>query len=181
MAEAANHPRAIDRAAPWTLVLGVALGLRVVAAVVVWWYVRGKGTPCVFADTAIYRELARTIVAGEPYAVFQWGVPHYALRTPGYPLFLAACRVAFGDKLLAARLVQAILGTVAVGLVGKLAGVVVMGAGRTPLPNPLPQGARGSEQTTPLPNPLPQGEREPEKTGTRAFLPPLSLRERGRG
>ena len=128
MAESANHPRSVHRTALWlTLILLVALGLRVVAAVVVWWYARGKGKPCVFADTAIYRELARTIVAGEPYAVSQWGVPHFALRTPGYPLFLAACREVFGPSLLAVRLVQAALGTVAVWLVAKLASSVLMG------------------------------------------------------
>ena len=145
MAEAANHPRAIDRAASWTLILGVALGLRAVAAVVVWWYVGRKGTPCVFADTAIYLELARTIVAGEPYAVSQWGVPHYALRTPGYPLFLAACREVFGESLLAARLVQAVLGTVAVWLVAKLTSSVVRG-GREDAPDAVrvdPSPARG--------------------------------------
>lgn len=125
MAEAANHRRAVDRASWWTLVLAVALALRVVAAFGVTRYAEAKGKPCVFGDTAIYWELARTIVAGEPYLVSQWGVPHYALRTPGYPLFLAACREVFGPSLLAVRLVQAVLGTASAWLAAKLAGAVL--------------------------------------------------------
>jgi 4-amino-4-deoxy-L-arabinose transferase-like glycosyltransferase len=54
--------------------------------------------------------------------VVDWGdLPHFALRTPGYPLFLAACRALFGDRPLAARLVQAVLGTLSVWLVYRLA------------------------------------------------------------
>ena len=55
---------------------------------------------------------------------------------PGYPLFLAACRLAFGPSLLAVRLVQAVVGTVAVWLVGELARATVgegeRGDGRSP-------------------------------------------------
>lgn len=127
MAESADHPRAVDRAASWALVLAVALALRVVAAVAVSWYVRRKGTLCVFSDTQIYWDLAGTIVDGGPYQVSQWGVPHHALRTPGYPIFLAGCREAFGASLMAVRLVQAALGTLGVWLVGKLAGATVPG------------------------------------------------------
>ncbi|WP_435008856.1 ArnT family glycosyltransferase [Tundrisphaera lichenicola] len=116
-----QHPRAVDRAASWTLILGIALGLRVIAAALLTWYVGRKGTLCLFADTNIYWELARTIVEGEPYRVSQWGVPHYALRTPGYPLFLAACRAIFGPSLPAVRLVQAGLGVLGVWLVARLA------------------------------------------------------------
>ncbi len=137
MAESARFPRAVDRAASLTRVLAVALGLRVVAAVVVSWYVRGRGTPCVFADTAIYWELARTIGAGEPYRVSQWGVPHHALRTPGYPLFLAACRAVFGASLPAVRIVQAVLGALGVWAVYRLVGATVL-------------GKRASGWTTPL-------------------------------
>jgi 4-amino-4-deoxy-L-arabinose transferase-like glycosyltransferase len=130
MAESANHPRAVERSAAWwTLILAVALGLRVVAAALVTWYVRrlGKGKLCVFADTGIYCDLAKAIVEGTPYVVMQWGIPHYALRTPGYPLFLAACWKVFGENLLAVRLVQAVLGVVAVWLVAKLAKAVAPG------------------------------------------------------
>jgi 4-amino-4-deoxy-L-arabinose transferase-like glycosyltransferase len=130
MSESPNHRRAVDRAASWTLILAVALGLRLAAAAVVTWYARRKGTPCLFGDTVIYWELARTIVMGEPYRVFQWGVPHYALRTPGYPLFLAACREVFGASLPAVRIVQAGLGVVGVWLVGRLTASTVPWARR---------------------------------------------------
>ena len=127
MAEVASHRRAVDRAASWASVLAVALGLRLVAAAAVSWYARGQGKPCVFADTVIYWDLAGTIVEGRPYLVSQWGVPHYALRTPGYPLFLAACREVFGVSLPAVRVVQAVLGTLAVWLVARLVRVTVPG------------------------------------------------------
>src|SRR5262249_53665636 len=65
--------------------------------------------------------LAGAIRRGLPYEVVEWGeISHFALRTPGYPAFLAACRFLFGDRPLAARLVQAVLGTVAVWLVYRL-------------------------------------------------------------
>ena len=106
----------------WSLsiILLVALGLRLAAAVVVSRYVAGRPTPCVFPDTIIYWELARRIVASEPYLVPQGGAPHYALRTPGYPLFLAGCRWLFGPNLPAVRVVQAGLGALAVWLVARL-------------------------------------------------------------
>ena len=56
----------------------------------------------------------------EPYEVSQWGVPHFALRAPAYPLFLAACQVAFGNRALPARLVQAALGAACVLIVFRL-------------------------------------------------------------
>ena len=147
MAGSANHPRAVDRAASWwTLILVVALGLRVVAAAAVTRYAEARGKPCVFGDTVLYWELARSIVAGGPYVVSQWGVPHYALRTPGYPLFLAACREAFGANLLAVRLVQAALGVIGVWLVGRLTRAVIgdlSGLGGATTPSPRPSPARG--------------------------------------
>ena len=105
-------------------ILGVAVTLRLVAAAGVSWYVARVGKPCVFPDTIIYWELARAIVAGDPYRVFQGGAPHYALRTPGFPLFLAGCRLLFGASLPGVRIVQAILGTMAVWLVCCLIGAV---------------------------------------------------------
>ena len=47
-------------------------------------------------------------------------IPHFALRTPGYPLLMAACQALFGERPLAVRLVQAVLGTVGVYLVYRL-------------------------------------------------------------
>jgi 4-amino-4-deoxy-L-arabinose transferase-like glycosyltransferase len=102
------------------LILGAGLGLRVVAAFVIQGYADRLGKPCLFGDTTIYWELARAIRAGSPFAVDQWGVPHYALRTPGYPAFLAACQAAFGERFLPVRLVQAVLGTLGVYFIYRL-------------------------------------------------------------
>jgi 4-amino-4-deoxy-L-arabinose transferase-like glycosyltransferase len=104
-------------------VLEVALGLRIVAASAVDLYVHGGGTDqlCLFPDTKIYWGLARAIRAGAPYEIVDWSdIPHFAVRTPGYPLFLAACQTLFGERTLAVRLVQAALGTVSVYLAYRL-------------------------------------------------------------
>lgn len=115
------EPRAIERFASLPLILEWALGLRILAADLVQWFTQRKGTLCVFPDTNIYWFLAGRIRDGEPYEVLDWGeIPHFALRTPGYPLFLAVCRLGFGDRLIAVRLVQALLGVVCVWLVYRL-------------------------------------------------------------
>jgi 4-amino-4-deoxy-L-arabinose transferase-like glycosyltransferase len=123
-ARAGRWKRALGRLASLVLVLEIALALRVVAADAIEWYVR-RGDPsrlCVFPDTASYWELARTIRTGGPYEVVEWAdIPHFALRTPGYPLVLAACQALFGERTLAVRLVQAVLGTLSVYLVYCLA------------------------------------------------------------
>ena len=96
--------------------------LRVAAADVVQWFTQRKGVLCVFPDTAIYWELARKIRRGEPFEMVDFGdLPHFALRTPGYPIFLAACQTAFGPRLLPVRLAQAVLGAGCVWLVARLA------------------------------------------------------------
>lgn len=101
------------RSAPVTLAFGCALGLRLLAAVVLDRHVAASRAPqnlCLFPDTRIYWALAATIRRGEIFQVSLWGVPHYALRTPGYPLFLAVCQALFGDRTLPVRTVQAVLG-----------------------------------------------------------------------
>jgi len=113
----------LSRLASPAAVLAVALALRVSAACAVGWFVRLSGTArlCVFPDTEYYWLLARTIRTGTAYEVVEWGNIHrMALRTPGYPLFLAACQAVFGESPLAARLVQAALGTASVWLVYRL-------------------------------------------------------------
>jgi len=108
-------------------ILAAGLGLRVVAAFVVRWYAARVGKACLFDDTLIYWSLAGTIVDGTPFVVDQSGIPHYALRTPGYPLFLAACRAAFGDRYLPVRLVQAALGTAGIYFLYRLVARAVPG------------------------------------------------------
>ena len=112
-----------SRPASLTLVLTSALVLRVLAAFAVQWYAERHDAVrlCVFPDARYYWLLARTIRRGVPYEIVEWGnIAHRALRTPGYPLFLAACQACFGEWPLAVRLVQAVLGTVSVWLVYRL-------------------------------------------------------------
>ena len=105
------------------LVLEIALALRVAAAGAIEWAARRGGARLdLFPDTDIYWELARAIRAGGPFEYVEWGdIPHFAIRTPGYPLFLAGCQAAFGERTLPVRLVQAVLGTLCVYLVYHLA------------------------------------------------------------
>ncbi|MHC5541679.1 glycosyltransferase family 39 protein, partial [Singulisphaera rosea] len=106
MPESEPQLRAIDRFASLPLILELALGLRMVAADVVEWYTQRAGQErlCVFPDTDYYWMLAGAIRHGRPYEIVEWGdIPHFALRTPGYPLFLAACRAIFGDRPIAVR------------------------------------------------------------------------------
>ena len=115
------QPRRIDRLASLAVLVGWGLWLRVAAADLIQWYTQRKGVLCVFPDTQIYWFLAGKLRRGEPYEVVDWGaLPHFALRTPGYPLFLAGCQYLFGPSALAIRLVQAGLGGMCVWLVARL-------------------------------------------------------------
>lgn len=98
-------------------VLAVAFFARVLAGFAVQRYVGGKNLLCVFGDTPIYWLLARSIRTGRSFVVEQFGIPHYALRTPGYPGFLALCQLLIGENPQAIRLIQALLHTGAVGFV----------------------------------------------------------------
>ena len=130
-ARAGGWSRSLGRLASLALVLEAALALRVAAADAVEWIVRrGPARLDLFPDTDIYWELARAIRAGGPYEYVEWGdIPHFAIRTPGYPLLLAACQSAFGERTLPVRLVQAALGTLCVYLVYRLARQFVPTAG----------------------------------------------------
>jgi 4-amino-4-deoxy-L-arabinose transferase-like glycosyltransferase len=95
----------------------------VFAAVAVQWYVERHDAfrLCVFPDARYYWLLARTIRQGVPYQIVEWGsIAYRAMRTPGYPLFLAACQACFGERPMLVRLVQAALGTASVWLVYRL-------------------------------------------------------------
>jgi 4-amino-4-deoxy-L-arabinose transferase-like glycosyltransferase len=101
-------------------VLVVALVARVLAAVVLQSFVGklGQDRLCLFDDANYYWLLAQTIREGTVYQIVEWGtISHKALRTPGYPLFLAACQAVIGEWPLGVRLGQAVLGMVSVGLV----------------------------------------------------------------
>jgi Dolichyl-phosphate-mannose-protein mannosyltransferase len=120
---AGKWARAVAGLASLALILEIALGLRIVAADLVDLYVNRGGSErvCVFPDSKIYWGLARAIRTGAPYEYVEWSdIPHFAIRTPGYPLFLALCQTLFGQRTLAVRLVQALLGALSVFLVYRL-------------------------------------------------------------
>ena len=76
------------------VVLGVALAVRLTAGM--WWQSRlDDERSFAFPDSATYWELAQKIARGQPY---EYG-PHHTqmLRTPGYPLILAAMMRVVGD------------------------------------------------------------------------------------
>lgn len=118
------YARFITAPRPLVLVLELALALRVLAANAVELLVRrGQGQQlCLFPDTKIYWGLAQTIYLGAPYEYVEFtDIPHFAVRTPGYPLFLAVCHATVGERTLAVRLAQAIIGSLSVYVVYLLA------------------------------------------------------------
>jgi 4-amino-4-deoxy-L-arabinose transferase-like glycosyltransferase len=91
-------------------VLLLAIGVRVIAAVVIDRYVTSQGRQFLIeGDANGYWELGRKIAAGEEYAIYT--PPRQVLRTPGFPLLLAVCIKLFGNNLFAASLVMACVGT----------------------------------------------------------------------
>jgi len=100
-------------------VLLVSLGLRLAAGC--WWQNRlAEDTKFGFPDSESYWALAETIAEGRPY---QMGPDRQVFRTPGYPLLLAGLFIASNGEppVLWARILNALLGTVAVGAVILLA------------------------------------------------------------
>lgn len=93
----------------WTILL-VALLLRIAAAMAIDQHVQNAGRSFLIeGDANGYWELAQHIAAGEDYAIHQ--PPRYVLRTPGFPLLLAASIKAFGPSIFAATIVMAFIGT----------------------------------------------------------------------
>lgn len=88
----------------------MALLLRVVVAIAIEQRVTAAGrTFLIEGDANGYWELAQHLAAGHDYAIYQ--PPRYVLRTPGFPLLLAASIKIFGKSVLAASLVMAVVGT----------------------------------------------------------------------
>lgn len=104
----------------WTLagLLLVALVVRLFASA--WWQSRlPEGQRFGFPDSDGYWELAEDIAAGRPYE-YQ-SSEQRIFRTPGYPLLLGCTFRLLGpqaspsSKMIAARLLSAVLGTISVG------------------------------------------------------------------
>lgn len=102
------------------LVVGVALLVRLVAAVVIDRHVaRTPGRICLIeGDAAGYWELGRRIAHGEDYVVHD--PPRRVLRMPGFPVVLAVSQLLFGDNLFAARCLLSLIGALTCGLVYRL-------------------------------------------------------------
>ncbi len=94
----------------------VALMVRLALAVGVQYQVsKTPGRLCLISgDAEGYWELAGKLAAGETYSIHT--PPRFLLRMPGFPMLLALPRLIFGDKPFAARIVLALIGTLACGL-----------------------------------------------------------------
>lgn len=109
-------PRLTANQLAWIVILSVALALRLAGGF--WWQSRlAAGQKFYFGDSDSYWVLGHTIARGDPY---QYESPdRRVFRSPGYPLLLAGLfRIVGDDKPMAARALNAVLGVVAVGLVG---------------------------------------------------------------
>jgi 4-amino-4-deoxy-L-arabinose transferase-like glycosyltransferase len=114
------------------LTLFVALGLRLGLALAVQFEVsKIPGRLCLITgDAEGYWELAGQLAAGKPYSIYD--PPRRLLRMPGFPLLLALPRVVLGDNPFAARILLALIGTLACALTywlgselaGKTVGVI---------------------------------------------------------
>ena len=92
------------------ILLAAALLLRILAAFGVDYYVSNAGRAFLIeGDANGYWELAIHICAGEDYAIYT--PPRHVLRVPGFPLLLSGSICLFGNSVLAARLVLAVVGT----------------------------------------------------------------------
>ncbi|WP_010588417.1 ArnT family glycosyltransferase [Schlesneria paludicola] len=99
----------------WLVIL-LALILRCGCAIAVQRYVaQNPGRLCLISgDAEGYWELAGKLAAGQEYSIYE--PPRRLLRMPGFPLVLAIPRALFGDNPFAARMLLAVIGTVACGL-----------------------------------------------------------------
>lgn len=99
------------------LVVGVALTVRLMAAVVIDRQVsRTPGRICLIeGDAAGYWELGRRIAHGEDYVLYD--PPRRVLRMPGFPVVLAVSQLLFDANIFAARCLLVLIGALACGLV----------------------------------------------------------------
>lgn len=96
-------------------ILGGAFAARAIAALAVQKVLR-PGQICLIAgDAEGYWELARKLSQGQDFAIYD--PPRYVERMPGLPALLAFGMLLFGENLLAERLLLAVVGTIACGLV----------------------------------------------------------------
>src|SRR5262249_46792435 len=103
---------------PWLpCLLAGALAARIAAAVgVQHWVEQTPGRLCLIeGDADGYWRLARHLVGGEDFSLYD--PPRYVMRMPGFPLLLAAGMKLFGERLLWIRVMLAVVGTAACGLV----------------------------------------------------------------
>ncbi|MCA9049494.1 MAG: hypothetical protein KDA89_12245, partial [Planctomycetaceae bacterium] len=105
----------------WLLgILLIAFGLRLIAAFAVEHYVQSHGRQFLIeGDAAGYWELAQKIASGDAYEIHQ--PPRRILRTPGFPLLLAAIIRIAGPHVIAARVVLALIGAANCWLTWRLA------------------------------------------------------------
>ncbi|MEZ6063842.1 MAG: glycosyltransferase family 39 protein [Planctomycetaceae bacterium] len=109
-----NERTEFSMAAKWRpLVLAmlvIALLLRILAAIVIERHVQDAGRQFLIeGDSNGYWILAQKIAAGEDYEIYT--PPRRVLRMPGFPLLLAGSIRLFGDRIFAARIVLAFVGT----------------------------------------------------------------------
>jgi len=109
--------RRLIRTRPLLCILFVALMLRIGAAFTVEAIVsQTEGRRFLIAgDADGYWQLASRIASGEPYEIYD--PPRRVLRMPGFPALLAVSKLAFGESVLPARLLLALVGTGAVAAV----------------------------------------------------------------
>lgn len=105
------------RQRPLAWVIGCALVLRVAAALAVQYQLDHVWHRAfvIEGDSAGYWHLGERLAAGEAYAIYD--PPRYVLRMPGFPAFLAVSMAVSGGSPLVARLLLAVVGTAACGLV----------------------------------------------------------------
>ncbi|MDH7515320.1 MAG: tetratricopeptide repeat protein [Bacteroidota bacterium] len=97
---------------PWLLTTAVVLA----AVVRIAFFLQLRGTPFFamhISDAKIYMEIAASVGSGAPH-------PASSFMSPLYPLFIAGIASIFGNAVFWVRLIQCVLGTVAVMLTGLL-------------------------------------------------------------